>query len=320
MQQKTIKENQQKHIEKMKQNQYSQHTIKKYNTAYNNFNKYLQNTNTKEIPPEKATQTLEQYKKNLINKKLSNNTINQYIILLTNFFKNQCHYPIQNIEQIKTTKREPKYITIQQYHTIINHYNQIIKTEPNQYKKDTAHIDKTITKIIFNTGLRIHEILNITIDDITNSSHDKNNNHQLRITGKGKKTRTIILQPEIYKTLQNHIQKHTTPTQIYLFENNYNHTKQHKPYTAYTIQRHFQKTANTIDKQEKIDPQNKNSYTQNYKPHNLRHSFAIIKLQQGMKINTLQKALGHDNITTTQIYTAINDDELSTEFTSIKVL
>ena len=54
-----------------------------------------------------------------------------------------------------------------------------------------------------------------------------------------------------------------------------------------------------------------NIYTENLKPHNLRHSFAVVKLEKGISINAMQEFLGHSNITTTQIYTRLNNDSLS---------
>ena len=71
---------------------------------------------------------------------------------------------------------------------------------------------------------------------------------------------------------------------------------------------------NKIDKEEKTT-----IYSENLKPHNLRHSFAIHALKTN-EINYVKEFLGHENISTTQIYTNLKEDEVVERFKSIKII
>ena len=288
----------------------SKHTKKKYNTAFNNFNTYLEQCNITTIDAENIDDILIDYLATLNDTTLSNNTINQYMILIKKFITKECKITIEKIPLLKTEKKEPKYINLVQYQEVQKFLDQQILLENTRHKQQILKMDKLIITLLFNTGLRIHEALKITIDELISATKDKNNIYQLDVIGKGNKKRTIFISDAVYESLMQYIQEYNKPGNIYIFESN---KKPHTPVTTMTIERHFQQIAKELDAIKGTDADDKNTYQELLKPHNLRHSFAVVKLEQGININAMQEFLGHSNITTTQIYTRLNNDSLSDE-------
>ena len=288
----------------------SKHTIKKYNTAFNNFNTFLESNNITTINADNIDDILIDYLTILTgnNTALSNNTINQYMILIKNFLTNECKLTIEKIELLKTEKKEPSYITYTQYQAIQQYLEKQYKQASTKHQEKMIQTDKAIINLLFNTGLRIHEALKITIDELTKIARDHNGNYQLKVIGKGNKKRTIIITTSTYDALMQYIQEYTMPGNTYIFESN---KKPNTPITTMTIERHMQRIAKELDMQYGNDVTDAHSYTNLLKPHNLRHSYAVTRLDDGIPINAMQKLLGHSNITTTQIYTELNSDGLS---------
>ena len=305
---KAIQENQQKMLKKQRINK-SPHTIKKYKTAFNNFNKYTEQANIKTLNTNTIEDILLDYIAYLQDQEnYSNNTINQYIILIKNFLKNECKIETGNIPPLKTIKHRPGYITETQYQEIEQYLMQQIQQATTPQQKKIANTDHTIINLLYHTGLRIHEALNLTIKDLTNAYKDNNNLHRITVIGKGQKDRTVYITPGTYEILMQYIQQYKKPQQEYIYES----TKTPgKPITTMTIERHFQKIAKELDAIHSIDPHDEYSYTTLLKPHNLRHTFTVINLEKGIKINVMQKLLGHSNITTTQIYAELVDNSIS---------
>ena len=100
-------------------------TTRKYKTVFNNFNNYLKNNSIQEITQNNINDILEQYQQEYLNnyltkdnKQLSNNTINQYMIIIRKLFKNSCNMTLRKIDLLKTPVQKPKYINLEQYQEI----------------------------------------------------------------------------------------------------------------------------------------------------------------------------------------------------------
>lgn len=311
-----IQQKQQKTIKVMKADEKSKHTIKKYNIAFKKFNNFISKHNINRIDNENVNDIMEDYKiylngeddKLKLSQDLSKNTINQYMILINNFLSNRCKLNIEKIDLYKIEKHDPKYINHHQYSEVMNYLETQTHKQQTKHQFNILKTDMIIIMLLFNTGLRIHEALKIKINEITKIKPDHNGNYQLKIIGKGNKKRTIIMTPHIHMKLIQYIQENTTNADTYIFESK---RKKGTPITTMTIERHFKKIAKELDAILYNNEDNDNCYQELFKPHNLRHSYAVSNLANGMPINALQKLLGHSNITTTQIYTELNDDSLS---------
>lgn len=143
---------------------------------------------------------------------------------------------------------------------------------------------KLILQLLYSSGLRVSETVNIKPNDL-----DFNENIGWVRGGKGKKDRMFILSKKLYTKLKKFIEKHSDWG--YVFSKN-------RPLTARNIQKLIQKCAKKANINKKVHP------------HTLRHSFATHLLENGTDIRKIQVLLGHSSLTTTQIYTQINQDQI----------
>jgi len=267
-------------------------TRKTYRLSLNKFHNYLQDNNINDIKPENINQVIHDYKAYLNNKNLKAITINQHLIILKTFINE--YTPLsydKDLKLIKTEKRKPNYLTTKQIQTALN------------YADDKT--DELIIKLLSSTGLRIQEALAITKKQLKNT--DENGNALIEIIGKNTKRRIIVIPAKLTKQLN----KYSKNNQKYIFESS---RKESEPLTSRSIQRRFQKLAKRIDHEEHTT-----IYSENLKPHNLRHSFAIEALKTN-EINYVKEFLGHENIATTQIYTNLKEKDVVERFKEIDMI
>lgn len=145
--------------------------------------------------------------------------------------------------------------------------------------------EKLIIWTLLDTGLRVSELANLT------SSNIDWQNHRLIIYGKGgiygKKTKRRIV------PMTNRIQP--------LIEN-YFAINNELGLGARQIQRIVKTIANKAQTRKPVSP------------HTLRHTFSITAIQKGISTRTLQELLGHDRLTTTEIYLNLSPEEAIREF------
>jgi len=155
---------------------------------------------------------------------------------------------------------------------------------------------KVMLQLIYSSGLRRNELLNLKITDIITSD----GKYKLRISkGKGKKDRYTVLSKRILTELREYY-KIYKPT-IYLF----NGRKKGIPMSAAGL-RHALKNA--------IEKSGLKKYVN---IHLLRHCFASHALEDGISIKTLQSVLGHSNIKTTLMYLHVSDIPLFKAFSPL---
>jgi integrase/recombinase XerD len=152
--------------------------------------------------------------------------------------------------------------------------------------------DKCILELLYSSGLRISELLNIKVNQIT---HDKS---FLKIKGKGGKERLVPIGSSAMSSLLTYID--TYRCNIKNIDN---------------VEMLFIKeTGAVISRQECWKMIKKYALASNINkkisPHNLRHAFATHLLNNGADLRTVQMLLGHASLSTTQIYTHIAKDRL----------
>ena len=164
---------------------------------------------------------------------------------------------------------------------------------------DLGKRDYCLLEFMYGTGVRVSELCNIEITDIDFSSH------QVIVTGKGNKERYLPLHQLIVDELNEYlmtarvnlasINKETQSNKLFLN----NHGKQLTPRGVRDI---LERIVSKASKNFKISP------------HMLRHSFATHLLDNGADLITVQELLGHENLSTTQIYTHISKEQLRREY------
>lgn len=291
---------------------HNKNTYRKYNSTLIKFNSWLDKNN--KIPDKvHINDILNEYLQNYLlrEKELSKNTVQQHYVILKKFITTMTPLHVEKLNLPKKDYHKPVYLTDQEI-TIVLHY--------------ATGIDELIINLLASTGLRIHEALQITIDDLKRIPMNKDGNYMLTIIGKGNKPRTIALHETLYNKLLQYANEHNNKKYIFESHDNRFHptqnTSQNKPatqnttiksITPRTINRHMKKLGSYIDKQEGYSEP---YYSRKLQCHNLRHSAAVHSLNYE-SINFVQKMLGHSNISTTQIYVDINDETLSTKYSNI---
>ena len=193
--------------------------------------------------------------------------------------------PAQNLETPKIEKRMPKYLTLDDSKKLLT----VTSDEERNKERDYA-----IITLFLNCGLRLSELVGININDI---SFD---DAKMTVIGKGNKERTIYLNKACLNAVEGYIKvrpkdgvKFDSRDALFLSERKErisNRTVQ------YIIGQELRKAG--------LDP-NK------YSVHKLRHTAATLMYQYGqVDIRALQKILGHESISTTEIYTHVANEQV----------
>lgn len=224
-------------------------------------------------------------------RKLSNSSRARRIASLKSFFK-YCHSkkhlidnnPAYDLETPKIGKRNPKYLTLDQSTTLL----QTAFDSPTESNER----DYCMLTLFLNCGMRLSELRGIDIDDI----HDTT----LTVIGKGNKERTIYLNQACLDAISDWL-----PIRA-----NINIKPSHKK--ALFVSRRgtrisddmIQISIKRLMAQAGID-------TKVYSVHKLRHTAATLMYKYGhVDIRNLQQILGHQSVSTTQIYTHVDDEQL----------
>ncbi|MBE6486062.1 MAG: hypothetical protein E7Z85_04375 [Methanosphaera stadtmanae] len=267
-------------------------TTKTYKSSLLKFHNFLNEIGIDEITNENINMIIHDYKAYLNQEGFKAVTINHHLIVVKTFLNDYTTIQInRKLKLLKTVKEQPHYLTIEQIHTAL--------------KYTTDMLDEIMIKLLSNTGLRIHEALSITIKQLNNT--DAQGNAIIRIIGKNTKQRTIFIPASLVSQLLEYSQNNKR----FVFESK---MKKGRSLTTRTIEHRFKKLAIKIDEEEMT-----NVYSENLKPHNLRHSFAIHALKNN-EINYVKEFLGHENITTTQIYTNLKEQEIIERFRQIETI
>jgi integrase/recombinase XerD len=180
----------------------------------------------------------------------------------------------KGIRQAKIVRSKPRYLTVEQYKSLLD--------AASRHSQGLMY--KTIVKVLANTGLRISELLNLTMDDVQGKD-------VVYIIGKGKKERPVEISGSLREDIELYLAERqgiSTKTP-YLFVSTWK-----KKLSVDRVQATFKILAAAAGLRKKVTP------------HILRHSFATWLNDEGIDIKTIQELLGHASIMTTQIYTHID--------------
>ena len=194
--------------------------------------------------------------------------------------------PAQNLETPKQEKRMPKYLSLDDSKKLLN----VTSREDNRNKER----DYAIITLFLNCGMRLSELVGINIKDIVFSEC------KLTVIGKGNKERTIYLNKACMNSINDYLKvrpieaiKYDSKDALFLSERRErisNRTVQ------YIVKTELMKAGLDITK---------------YSVHKLRHTAATLMYQYGqVDIRALQELLGHASISTTEIYTHVNNEQV----------
>ena len=267
---------------------YSNNTIESYKRDLEKFLEFNKNKDINNI----SNEDLKKYIKYLNTENLNEKSIARNISSIKSFYKFLVinKYIDSNVSEIlylpKIKKSLPNILTEEDIFKLLD-----IKPIDN-----FSYRNKAMLELMYATGLRVSELINLKLQDIDL------NQDIIRTFGKGSKERVIpigdyakeYLEKYIYKYRGNMLKREASE---YLFLNN--HGKQ-------MTRQGFFKIIKKIAKEKGIH--------NDLSPHTLRHSFASHLLKYGADLRTIQELLGHSDISTTQIYTHITNEELKKNY------
>ena len=188
--------------------------------------------------------------------------------------------PTELIESPKLGRKLPHTLSIEEVDALI-HAVDLSKPEGER--------NKTMLEVLYSCGLRVSELINLKISNIYF------NDGFIRITGKGDKERLVPIGKQAIKCLDiylNQVRNHQpiqTGCEDFAFLN-----RRGKPLSRVMIFTIIKNLAEKISLQKTISP------------HTFRHSFATHLIEGGADLRAVQEMLGHESITTTEIYTHLD--------------
>ena len=269
---------------------YSNETINCYMNDLYKYYQYILNREFK-FQDIKRKDIIE-YTKYLNKEQLSTSTINHNISVLRSFYKfiviNE-HFstdPMEYLEPPKLRKSLPKVLS----------YDEVNKLLDVELIDKYSYRNKAMLELMYATGLRVSELVNLKINDIDFDSC------LVKTLGKGSKERIIPIGNYaivfVLKYLKDYrFQLLKKDCNDYLFLNN----------RGKKISRQaFYKIVEELAVKKNIKTE--------ISPHTLRHSFATHLLDRGADIVSIKEMLGHSSLATTQIYTHISNQKLKDEY------
>lgn len=257
---------------------YSRHTVTSYKLDLNQFSLFINETYDLDLL--KATrEVIRSWIIDLLKSGVVERTVNRKVSSLRSFYKFMVRNdyltvnPVDAITALKTPKRLPSYVRQSELDKLLN--LEVFDEGVNGLR------DKCILVILFSTGIRLSELINIKDQDLSNDS--------IKVLGKRNKERIIPLSVTVVNLLMTYTNKRDkelgkTCNNLLLTD------KGDKLYEKFV----FRKVKHYLGL---VTTQRKKS------PHVLRHTFATQMLNNGADLNSIKDLLGHSDLSATQVYT-----------------
>ncbi len=188
--------------------------------------------------------------------------------------------PTAELETIKLRKRLPVYFTLEDSIDLLS-----------GIEGKNALRDYCIITLFLNCGMRLAELVGINITDIRGE--------KLTVVGKGNKERTIYLNQACIDAINAYLTVRNTQTATASDKNALFLSSRNQRISRRTVQHLVEINVKKLG----LDPHK-------YTTHKLRHTAATLMYQSGVNIRALQEILGHEQLTTTEIYTHVSNEQL----------
>ena len=219
----------------------------------------------------------------------------RYLKSFFNFLKDDeliVHNPVAKIEKIKSDRKKKEAFTELDIEKIRN-------------ACETTR-EKMIVEVFLSTGCRVGELVKIKLSDVESD--------KLIVHGKGEKDRTVYLNAKAMIAIENYI-KERKDSNPYLLPKGYDFARK----------RYFKDMKNWYRYPENVNPTEhtdkscieqvvrkigKRAGVKNTHPHRFRRTCATFALRRGMPVIQVSKMLGHEDISTTQVYLDLSEEDL----------
>lgn len=275
----------------------SEHTIRAYTSDLNQFIHFWERLTSDEQAQLSIRQIIERYLMVLFYKKLDSSSIARKFSCfrsLEQYLVRQGTHLNLNLKRPRVPKKLPVYLSVDE---ILHLLDSVKESDlPSRFPIR----DKTILELLYATGIRCAELVHMRISDI--NMQEKT----IRILGKGKRERLVLFGDKAKEKLiayfkEERIHAKNNDEPVFL---NFRGGK----LTTRSVQRIIEMFRSFLKIERPISP------------HKIRHTFATHMLKQGVDLRTIQELLGHQTITTTERYTHVTVQDLSSMYDSIHPL
>lgn len=187
----------------------------------------------------------------------------------------------QDLENPKLEERLPVYLTEDECRILLNSVNS------RNWIRDWC-----ILTIFLNTGMRLSELCSLNISNL--------NNNTITVIGKGNKERIVYFNKAVMEALSKYKEVRFNSDLI---------VKPGHEDALFLSERKQRISKRTVEQLVSNALEN-SKFSKHYTTHKLRHTSATLMLKAGVDIRTIQTTLGHKSISTTQVYTHVNNKEL----------
>jgi len=231
--------------------------------------------------------------------KIGQSSIARNVISLRSYYnylakEHKLNNPAANFKPPKIAKRLPKALSIEQILSILNIAGDDL----------ISLRDKAMLELLYSTGARVSELINLNALDISTISNDGQVSTTVKLKGKGGKERVVPIGSFAVKAVNDYLTrsrpsllKVSTQRSLFLNQRGGRLSRQ----SAWNVVAASASRAGLVEQ---------------VTPHSMRYSFATHLLDGGADIRVVQELLGHASVTTTQIYTLITIDKLRESYAS----
>lgn len=268
--------------------QYADDTILSYEEDLCHFSEFLRQQKMHSFS-QVTYQDIRSFLKMMYEKQYAKKTIARHISTLRSFFKYLLQEeqitvnPMTLISNPKQDKKLPNYLNDTEIETILG---------LPDLKDPFGQRDALILELLYASGIRVSELVSIQL------KHIKYTERNIKICGKGSKERYVLYGRQCARLLELYLQDgrkkllHQKPTP-YLFLNK-DGNQLSTAGVRYIINKLLKQSGLKL----------------HVSPHTLRHTFATHLLNNGADLKSVQELLGHENLSTTQIYTHVSNERL----------
>jgi integrase/recombinase XerC len=272
---------------------YSQHTITSYRTDLQQFSNFIKVRYANTEVHSADHKMIRDWLVTLVGEHMNPRSVNRKIASLRAYYRfllrseKITRDPTSKIRILKSSKNIPQFINESEIIRILDEHD---------YGDDfEAYRDKLMLELLYGTGIRLSELINICEKDI--NFYDES----IKVLGKRNKERIIPLSQELTSLIKKyHIQKRKN---FNINESDYlivtNKGSKCYPMMVYRTVKKYLDIFTAIDKRS---------------PHVLRHTFATHLLNKGADLNAVKDLLGHTSLAATQVYTHNSLEKLKKVF------
>jgi integrase/recombinase XerC len=273
----------------------SAHTRIAYIADIQDFARFLQNNNiikNREQIIDVEPETIREYLSYLYRQNVKKVTVNRKISSLRAFYKYGLRSgkvqanPAEMIQTLKTEKYMPTFLSVDEMFDLLSAKNE---------NSALGLRNRAMLEVFYSSGLRLSELAGMDLTDIDFSQK------LLKVRGKGRKERIVPIGDPAIKAVREYLEKIgeiKKETKGDVFKRPLFLNSRGERITTRSIARIVNEATSKSGIGRKISP------------HALRHSFATHLLNAGADLRSIQELLGHESLSTTQKYTAVNINRL----------